>query len=122
MVGELHLRGWRRLIGFGILGLLTGGAGAASGQVIPLENRPFDELVLRPRAQGIVPIFDGWYRNEDGSSDLCFGYYSLNTEEAVDIPLGPANVSSRQSSTAGSRPISIRFRRRRIGGTTASSR
>ena len=84
MAGELQIGGWRRLIGFGILGLLTGGAGAAAGQAIPLENRPFDEQTLRPRGQGIVPIFDGWYRNEDGSSNLCFGYYSLNTEEAVD--------------------------------------
>ncbi len=86
------MRGWRRLTSLGILGLLIGGAGSAAGQVIPFENRPFDEQVLRPRGQGIVPIFDGWYRNEDGTSDLCFGYYSLNTEEAVDIPMGSANA------------------------------
>ena len=92
MVGELHIHCWRRLIGLVFLVLFTGGAGAAAGQAIPLENRLFDEQVLRPHGQGIVPIFDGWYRNEDGSSDLCFGYYSLNTEEAVDIPLGPANA------------------------------
>ena len=92
MVGGPRRRDWRRLTGCGILVLLTGGPGAAAGQAIPLENRPFDEQTLRPRGQGIVPIFDGWFRNEDGSSDLCFGYYTLNTEEAVDIPLGPANA------------------------------
>ena len=86
------MRRWRRLTSLGILGLLVGGAGSAAGQVIPLEKRPFDEQVLRPRGQGIVPIFDGWYRNEDGSSDLCFGYYNLNTEETVEIPMGPANA------------------------------
>ena len=92
MVGELRRRGRRGLTGCGILALLAGGAVAAAGQAIPLENRPFDEQTLRPRGQGIVPIFDGWFRNEDGSSELCFGYYTLNTEEAVDIALGPANV------------------------------
>ena len=87
------MRGWRRLTSYGILGLLIGSAGGdTAGQVIPFERRAFDEQVLRPRGQGIVPIFDGWYRNEDGSSDLCFGYYSLNTEEAIDIPIGPANA------------------------------
>ena len=83
---------WRRLTGFGLLGLLVAGAKPAAGQIIPLENRAFDEQTLRARGQGIVPIFDGWYRNEDGSFDICFGYYSLNTEEAVDIPIGPANA------------------------------
>ncbi len=86
------MRVCRRLFSFGLLGLLIGAPEPAAGQVIPLESRPFDEQVLRPRGQGIIPLFDGWYRNEDGSSDLCFGYYSLNTEEAVDIPIGPANA------------------------------
>ena len=86
---------WQRWTGLGILLLLVLrvlGSGPAIAQVIPLENRSFDEQVLRARGQGIVPIFDGWYRNADGTSDLCFGYYSLNTEEAVDIPIGPDNA------------------------------
>ena len=77
--------------------------------------------MLRPRAQGIVPIFDGWYRNEDGSSDLCFGYYSLNTEEAVDIPLGPANAIEPAEFDGGQPTHFDPVPRRRIGGTTACS-
>ena len=86
------MRGSRRLTTLGILALLAGGAAPVAAQVIPLENRTFDEQTLRPSGQGSIPIFDGWYRNADGSSDICFGYYSLNTEEAVDIPIGPANA------------------------------
>jgi hypothetical protein len=47
--------------------------------------------VLRPSAQPVVPLFDGWYANADGTRDLCFGYFNLNMEEPLDIPLGEAN-------------------------------
>ena len=46
---------------------------------------------LRPSGQPAVPIFEGWYSKPDGSHDLCFGYHNLNTDEALDIPLGPDN-------------------------------
>ncbi len=46
---------------------------------------------LRPSGQPVIPIFDGWYENEDGTYNLCFGYHNLNTEQALDIPLGPDN-------------------------------
>jgi len=46
---------------------------------------------LRPEGQPVIPIFEGWYTEDDGSKSLCFGYYNLNTAEAVEIPLGPDN-------------------------------
>ena len=46
---------------------------------------------LRPSGQPVVPIFEGWYSKPDGTYDLCFGYHNLNTNEALDIPLGPDN-------------------------------
>ena len=46
---------------------------------------------LRPSGQPVVPIFEGWYSKPDGTHDLCFGYHNLNTNEALDIPLGPDN-------------------------------
>lgn len=39
----------------------------------------------------VVPIFEGWYKNPDGSLSLSFGYLNRNYEEEVDIPVGPAN-------------------------------
>ena len=60
------------------------------GQTAPILN-PLSENVLRPGGQNIVPIYDGWFPNDDGSFTLCFGYFSLNTEESVDVPLGPEN-------------------------------
>jgi hypothetical protein len=46
---------------------------------------------LRPSGQPVIPIFDGWYQKEDGSFDLCFGYFNLNTKQSLDIPLGADN-------------------------------
>lgn len=39
----------------------------------------------------VVPFFDGWYENSDGTITLSFGYSNLNRYEVVEIPLGPDN-------------------------------
>ena len=40
----------------------------------------------------VAPIFNGWVENEDGSVRLIFGFANRNTEEIVDIPIGPNNL------------------------------
>lgn len=87
------LLGWSALAGAGAaLLLVVAGLGSpAAAQRIPIGSRVFNEEVLRPRGQPVIPIYEGWYENEDGTFDICFGYFNLNTEEAVDIPLGARN-------------------------------
>ena len=51
----------------------------------------FDVQLLRPSGGPVVPIFEGWYRNPDGTFELSFGYFNVNTEETLEIPLGPEN-------------------------------
>jgi hypothetical protein len=41
--------------------------------------------------QNVVPVFEGWERNADGSFNLLFGYFNRNREEIVDVPVGAAN-------------------------------
>jgi hypothetical protein len=41
--------------------------------------------------QNVVPYFDGWIRNPDGSIDLVFGYFNRNWQETILIPPGPDN-------------------------------
>ena len=59
-------------------------------------------LALSPRAadaqqmrymtgQNVVPVFEGWERNADGSFNMVFGYMNRNYEEEVDVPVGPDN-------------------------------
>jgi hypothetical protein len=42
--------------------------------------------------QDVVPYFEGWIRNPDGTFDLVFGYFNRNWEEQLVIPAGPDNI------------------------------
>jgi hypothetical protein len=46
------------------------------------------------RGQDIVPSFDGWIRNSDGTFTMVFGYMNRNYEEEMVIPAGPDNQLS----------------------------
>lgn len=41
--------------------------------------------------QSVVPYFEGWLRNADGTFDLVFGYFNRNWQEELAIPAGPNN-------------------------------
>src|SRR5258707_762193 len=41
--------------------------------------------------QNVVPVFEGWERNADGSFNMVFGYMNRNYEEEVEAPIGPNN-------------------------------
>jgi hypothetical protein len=52
------------------------------------------ELAVAPTpatGQTVTPSFEGWYPNPDGSITLSFGYYNRNTDEVVEVPVGPDN-------------------------------
>ena len=42
--------------------------------------------------QNVVPYFEGWIRNADGTFDLVFGYFNRNWQEELAIPAGPENL------------------------------
>ncbi len=41
--------------------------------------------------QAVMPAYEGWERNPDGSFDLVFGTMNRNWAEVIDIPIGPRN-------------------------------
>jgi len=41
--------------------------------------------------QNVVPVFEGWEKNADGSFNMVFGYLNRNYEEELDIPVGSNN-------------------------------
>jgi hypothetical protein len=54
--------------------------------------QPPDDLRIRYNSgQSVVPIFEGWGRNADGTFDMIFGYFNRNYVEEVIVPVGPAN-------------------------------
>lgn len=44
-----------------------------------------------PSGQSVNPVFEGWYRNKDGTYSLSFGYFNRNAAEQVDIAVGDSN-------------------------------
>jgi hypothetical protein len=52
------------------------------------------QLPLAPVAasgQVVIPVFEGWYRNPDGTFSLSFGYFNRNSQEVIDLPAGASN-------------------------------
>jgi hypothetical protein len=41
--------------------------------------------------QNVVPVFEGWERNPDGTFNMVFGYFNRNRTEIIDVPLGADN-------------------------------
>ena len=57
----------------------------------PITQQDWQLRTVRESGQPVIPIFEGWYPEEDGTYSLCFGFFNLNRSEALDIPLGPGN-------------------------------
>lgn len=46
---------------------------------------------IRASGQTVTPVFEGWYRNSDGTYSISFGYFNRNASEVVEVPIGPGN-------------------------------
>lgn len=44
------------------------------------------------RGQAVTPVYEGFWRNTDGTYDLLFGYYNRNWEEEIHVPVGAGNT------------------------------
>src|SRR4026208_1823837 len=60
---------------------------ALPAQPLPTE-RPATKF---SSGQDVVPYFEGWIRNPDGTFDLVFGYFNRNWKEELAIAPGPNN-------------------------------
>ena len=65
-------------------------AAAALAWLVPALAPAQDNLIMK-RGQRIAPIYEGWIANPDGTFDLIFGYFNLNSEEHINVPVGPDN-------------------------------
>lgn len=64
--------------------IVTGCSALLRGQGLPLEPR-------HDSGQGVTGAFEGWFKNQDGTFSLLFGYYNRNQKEDLDIPVGANN-------------------------------
>ncbi len=73
---------------FGILcaaGALAGGifVSAQTQTQLPEPRRGF--------GASVTGAFEGWYYNPDGTRNFLVGYYNRNSQQELDIPIGPNN-------------------------------
>ena len=47
--------------------------------------------ILHERGQNVVPVYEGWEPNPDGTFTMVFGYFNRNLEEEPIVPVGPNN-------------------------------
>jgi hypothetical protein len=67
------------------------GATVRAGGQAPGSIRDWDDGVKYARGQSVVPVFEGWIANPDGTFSLLFGFFNRNWEETVSIPVGTDN-------------------------------
>jgi hypothetical protein len=72
-----------------VLMLLAGGvilSAQQGGAPLQLPSSP-------PQAFGasVTPAFEGWWDNQDGTHTFLIGYFSRNTQQELDVPIGPNN-------------------------------
>ncbi|MGH9312753.1 MAG: hypothetical protein ACRD09_12700 [Vicinamibacterales bacterium] len=77
------MRRQRFVVGIG-LAVVAVSAALPVGAQLPLA-------AVKSSGQTVTPVFEGWYRNHDGTYSLSFGYFNRNAEEVLQIPIGPDN-------------------------------
>ena len=65
-----------------VVGTIAGGV-LVSGQVMPEPRRAF--------GASVTGAFEGWYYKDDGSRGFLVGYYNRNSQQELDVPVGPNN-------------------------------
>ena len=65
-------------------GLFALAPSAASAQNVPMEP-------LHNSGAPVMPSYEGWWQNEDGSYNFLLGYFNRNLQQEVDIPIGADN-------------------------------
>ncbi len=82
---------YKQLTARALVVLLVGLIAAPLYAQLPQQLRDYPLARFQTRGDLIAPFFDGWIDNGDGSVTMVFGFMNRNTEEIVDIPLGPNN-------------------------------
>jgi hypothetical protein len=76
----------KRLIRSGLgVALAVCTAPLTAGAQVPLAP-------ISASGRSVTPVFEGWYVNPDGSYSISFGYFNRNSEEVLEIPIGPNNT------------------------------
>ena len=70
--------------------LLAAALAFAAGVALSAQTR-LPSVPPKQFGASVTPAFEGWFFNPDGTQSLLIGYYSRNTDQEIDIPIGPNN-------------------------------
>jgi hypothetical protein len=79
----------------------------AQGVPLAIEDMPLAQYGAVARGGTVTPVYEGWYEKSDGTLVLYFGYFNRNTEEVVEIPVGPGNSVEGLSSPDAGQPTTF---------------
>ena len=55
------------------------------------EAPEINGMLTYSRGQAVIPAYEGWHPNPDGTIDIWFGYLNQTYQEEPDVPIGPDN-------------------------------
>jgi hypothetical protein len=85
--------GIRKLLRRGLLIAIFAGAVTVQAQAPAPPAKPTELSNIHFNSgQSVVPYFEGWIRNPDGTFDLVFGYFNRNWQQELAIPAGADNT------------------------------
>jgi len=61
----------------------------SSSALLRAQHLPLEPL--HDAGQSVTGAFEGWFKNQDGTFSLLFGYYNRNQKQELEIPIGPNN-------------------------------
>jgi hypothetical protein len=76
----------KHLCAIGLCALVASGAVLLSAQEGQLPSEPRGQF-----GGSVTGAYDGWFENPDGSRSFLVGYFNRNTDQTLDIPIGPNN-------------------------------
>ena len=85
------MSGWKQTICVVVVAASVVSYEAAYGQQRDVLDIIDDTQIQYNRGRHVAPIYEGWFRNTDGTIDMSFGYLNLNYEETLHVPVGPNN-------------------------------
>jgi hypothetical protein len=73
------------------VGLILTGEIAGAQPQLPVQLPTEITAIRHNSGQPVIPYFEGWIRNPDGTFDLVFGYFNRNFVQEFAIPAGADN-------------------------------
>ncbi len=81
------MRAYRTIV-LSAVGVILGVIGVTLGATPAAAQAP---RTVREFGAPVNPMFEGWYRNPDGTATILVGFFNQNLKQTVELPIGELN-------------------------------